>query len=84
MKPAAPESPVKVKSLFHWDEAKREIRFAGDKVLKLAEDDERCESGDGRHLVIYQKCPSGGGKEPRPRSRCESSTAKPGRSTPPR
>lgn len=63
MKPAAPAA-VKVaeKSLFEWDEAKREVRFAGGKVVKLAEDDERDESGDGRFLAIYQKCPRGGGK----------------------
>jgi hypothetical protein len=62
MKPAAPAAAVGTKSFFDWDEAKREVRFAGGKVEKLGEDDERDESGDGRYLAIYQKCPRGGGK----------------------
>jgi hypothetical protein len=62
MKPEAPAAPVKAASLFDWNEAKREIHFAGGKVVKLGEDDERDESGDGRFLAIYQKCPHGGGK----------------------
>jgi hypothetical protein len=62
MKPEVSETPVKAASLFDWNEEKREIRFAGGKVVRLSEDDERDESGDGRYLVIYQKCPRGGGK----------------------
>lgn len=59
-KPAEPE--VAPKSLFQWDEKNREVRFAGDKVVKLGEDDEHEVSGDGCYLVIYQQCPRGGGK----------------------
>lgn len=61
LKPKPTEPEIKVKTHFHWDEKRHEIRYAGDKVMKLGEDDERAESGDGRHLLIYQKCPRGGG-----------------------
>ncbi len=62
LKPKRDEPEVVVESLFQWDEKSREVGFAGGKVLKLGEDDEREESGDGRYLVIYPKCPRGGGK----------------------
>lgn len=60
-KPAA--AVARRKSLFQWDEETQELRFAGGKVMKLGEEDERLESEDGGHLVIFQKCPRGGGKE---------------------
>jgi hypothetical protein len=47
----------------YWAEKTRVLRFAGDKILQLTEDDEFEESNDGSHAVIYQKCPRGGGKE---------------------
>ncbi len=61
-KPEQSEPVVNRKTLFQWDEKQHEVRFAADKVMKLGEDDERCESGDGSHLAIYQECPRGGGK----------------------
>lgn len=64
LKPKPPEPEPERNSLFQWDEEKRKLRFAGGKVVKLGEDDEHEESDDGRHLVIYRQCPSGGGKEP--------------------
>ncbi len=63
LKPKPPEPEPERKSLFQWDEENRELRLADGKVMKLGEDDEHEESDDGRHLVIYQQCPRGGGKE---------------------
>lgn len=63
MKPKSDQVERKSSSSFHWDEKKRVLCFAGDKILQLSEDDEFRESNDGNHAVIYQKCPRGGGKE---------------------
>lgn len=60
-KPESPKPEVAKTSLFRWHEKSRELRFAGDQVVKLGEDDEYSESGDGRYTLIYQKCPCGGG-----------------------
>lgn len=63
LKPKTPEPEPEHKSLFHWNEEKRELRYADGKVMILGEDYEHEESDDGRYLVIYQQCPRGGDKE---------------------
>jgi hypothetical protein len=63
LKPEPPGPEAKRKSLFLWNEDQRELRFTGGGLLQLVEDDERLESDDGRYLLIYQKCPRGGGKQ---------------------
>lgn len=62
LKPKPAQLKVAPASLFHWNEKTREVRFAGDSVVKLGKDDEREESDDGRFSVVYQQCPRGGGK----------------------
>jgi hypothetical protein len=54
LKPKPPVQKPKQKSLFQWNEEKRELSFADGKVLKLSEDDKFEESEEGRYLAIYQ------------------------------
>ena len=62
MKPKSepPDPEPARKSLFRWNEKTRELRFAGDRLLRLGVDDEREESGDGRYSLVYDKCPHAG------------------------
>ena len=60
--PAPDDAEPPRKSLFHWNETTRELRFTGDKLITLTEDDELLESDDGQFMLIYQKCPRGDGK----------------------
>lgn len=56
-KPAKPGPRVEEKSRFKWDEAGREVRFAGDHTLRLEADHESELSGDGRFLAVHEDFP---------------------------